>query len=181
MSDRIAGALLLSAYGDAAGLPHEVGGGLDGEVGDPAREPLPVVDAFRKPEATPWNIWFPAERTAGMRGVVSDDTATKIGIVEPWLMLDPSGVGSLDSGATFPHADNPSFGHFLRGLRESGHLQPARQMAIAQAADWQSMFRAQQGGHAGPHRFLRAGGAGGLRPLPLPDAGALAAPRRTRR
>ena len=147
MPDRIAGALLLSAYGDAAGLPHEMGGGLDGEVGDPGREPLPVVDGFRKPEAEPWNIWFSTEETAGMRGVVSDDTATKIGLVEHWLPGWEAAPGTA-TGASFRGfiKDHPTFGIDIAGP-----------MGRAQAVDWGSMHAAEEAGTPGRTVFFEPG------------------------
>ncbi len=86
--DRVRGALALSAVGDAIGLPCEAAG-LRGEVSEWPGEndawPLPLADTFRGPEPDPWNIWAPAGATAGLRGVVSDDTAIRVGLVEPWL------------------------------------------------------------------------------------------------
>ncbi|MEM9753347.1 MAG: ADP-ribosylglycohydrolase family protein [Planctomycetota bacterium] len=87
-ADRIAGALAVSALGDAIGLPHEARG-LRGEVAEDANtcDPfdLPVADDFRGEHGDPWNIWPTASLTAGMRGVVSDDTAIRIDLIEPWL------------------------------------------------------------------------------------------------
>ena len=166
MTDRIAGALLLSAYGDAAGLPHEVGGGLDGQVGDPGQEPLPVVDGFRKPEATPWNIWFPAERTAGMRGVVSDDTATKIGLVEPHLRFNPDrweppgDAAVIGEGFPLGGFESGGFGGFrvwLEHLVKPENPRPPGPMALAQARDWIAMFAAQEAGTPGRTVFYEPG------------------------
>lgn len=87
--DRIAGGLALSALGDAFGWVHEPRG-LAGEIGDPERPFLPVVDPYREARANPWNLWFPARITKGRRGVPSDDTACRLGLIEPWLAECPN-------------------------------------------------------------------------------------------
>lgn len=84
LHDKVAGALALSALGDVLGLPCEAAG-LRGEVSPLVDWELSVVDGFREPAANCWNIWAPPEVTAGMRGVVSDDTAVRLVLIEPWL------------------------------------------------------------------------------------------------
>ncbi|BAM02759.1 ADP-ribosylglycohydrolase family protein [Phycisphaera mikurensis] len=163
MSDRIAGALLLSAYGDAAGLPHEAGGGLDGEAGDPAREPLPVVDTFREAAAEPWGVWFPPEETAGLRGVVSDDTATKIRLTEPWLRSRPDrwAPEARDALGGFGARAEPDrsgeFRAWLADLVRPDPPRPVPEVAAAQASDWIAMFAAQEARTPGRTVFYEPG------------------------
>jgi len=85
--DRIAGALALSAVGDALGLPRESLGlsGLASPIPLSAEDWLPPAENFREPDPNPWNIWAAAQHTLGLSGVVSDDSATKIALTEPWL------------------------------------------------------------------------------------------------
>ncbi|MEM7625688.1 MAG: hypothetical protein AAF333_08670 [Planctomycetota bacterium] len=128
--DAIAGALLLSAYGDALGLAHEAAG-LRGEVGDPDGVRLGIVDHFRDPNPNPWNIWAPAELTAGVLGVVSDDTATKIALVEPWL------------ASLRPDADSFAEDNFIDWLRHRRPADPVpwrEAVAAEQARQWLHMY-----------------------------------------
>ncbi len=133
-ADRVAGALALSALGDALGLPNEARG-LRGEISPWPDEnddpwPLPVADTFREPESNPWNIWAPPEVTAGMRGVVSDDTAIKIVLIEPWL---------ADARARGATPDEDDFIAWLR--RRPPEAEPWREaMAAEQARQWIDMF-----------------------------------------
>ena len=139
MNDRIAGALLLSMYGDAAGTPQEIAG-LRGEIGDPTRDPLPIVDGFREGNPSPWNIWAPGDVTTGMRGVVSDDTATKIVMTEGWISAMPP--------AALPNDDRGFFAWLTQRPTESA---PWRESTAQIQADlWAGMDRTRQTGECPP-------------------------------
>ncbi len=142
LHDRIAGALSMSALGDAIGLPHE-SRGLRGEICaaadtlDPFE--LPVADAFRDPQPNPWNIWAPAQRTANRRGVVSDDTAIRITIIEPWLADELRRGRRLDT-----LTDRDWLGWLTRRRAPEG--QPWREaMAHEHAQQWPAMYALADG------------------------------------
>ncbi|MEM1446323.1 MAG: ADP-ribosylglycohydrolase family protein [Planctomycetota bacterium] len=146
LSDRIAGSLAVSALGDAMGLPHE-GRGLRGEIApdtntcDPFE--LPAADDFRGEQGDPWNIWPPASLTPGMRGVVSDDTAIRVALIEPWL---------ADAFARGISADRLNEDDWLDWLtrRRLPDPEPWREAMIAEhAKQWPAMFALANGAAPG--------------------------------
>jgi hypothetical protein len=148
LEDRWAGALLLNALGDAAGCPREAAG-LRGQAGGWHPLSLPPAERFREPVPNPWNLWPPTEQTHGLCGVVSDDTATRLVLVEPWLAHDQPLTLNEDSWL-----------HWLRHRpAESASWREA--MADAQAQQWLAMYaqRDQQTPleHPGPADFYRPG------------------------
>ncbi|MEM8782657.1 MAG: ADP-ribosylglycohydrolase family protein [Planctomycetota bacterium] len=145
-TDRVAGALSVSALGDAIGLPTEARG-LRGEIAvdaDPA-DPfeLPVADTFRGETGDPWNIWAPASRTAGMRGVVSDDTAVRVALIEPWL-AETLGAGTPADALT----ENDWLDWLTR--RRVPDPEPWREAMVTQhAAQWPPMYALADGENPG--------------------------------
>ena len=130
MQDAITGALALSAYADALGLRNEKRG-LKGEVSPFYDGPLPMTNTFRDSDANPWNIWAPLDTTRGLRGVVSDDTAVRAVLIEPWL-------------ASLPHTaavSETSFERWLSDDRTPEQVSWREAMAAEQARQWLQMFR----------------------------------------
>ena len=102
--DKLKGMLLLGAYGDALGVPHELGGGaLDGKVGNPEKvQFLQPFITYRVGVASPWGVWIiPA---ANQLGVPTDDTSYRVMILHQWVremsmeptILEPSEVRFLE-------------------------------------------------------------------------------------
>ncbi|MEM7233439.1 MAG: ADP-ribosylglycohydrolase family protein [Planctomycetota bacterium] len=95
LNDKILGMTLLAAYGDALGAPHELAG-LKGEAEDTSKNlrlrPFSACFPREKDKITEWWVWpdhmlVPREQ----RGMVTDDTAFRVMILEPWLLEDRPG------------------------------------------------------------------------------------------
>lgn len=99
--DRIEGMILLGAYGDALGAPHEPRG-LEGEVGDPESLGALVSGAELMTvgeQGAPWWIWPDGEVVQELRGVPTDDTAYRLMLLGPWLEEVAAGGSGLDEAA----------------------------------------------------------------------------------
>jgi ADP-ribosylglycohydrolase len=81
LEDKLRGMLLLSAYGDALGAPHE---------GKPPQFPLcsqiPPTRSFYRQGDSPWWIWLPAEHIPDDTiGMVTDDTLYRLFVLYPYV------------------------------------------------------------------------------------------------
>ncbi len=94
LRDKFMGMLLLGAYGDALGGPHEFHeveprsgqkDGSNGHIGDPAKVArLPPLSEFKRPMPSPWGLWLLSD-AADTRGTVTDDTSYRVTILHRWL------------------------------------------------------------------------------------------------
>lgn len=119
LKDKMMGMLLLGAYGDALGAPHEVSG-LSGNTGDPATaQRLRPFRDYNRAEASPWGIWpNPANINRDKKGVPTDDTSFRVSLLHQWLCEEARGNSA------------PTEARFLAWLRRQ--RQPA-----ATAPQWQ--------------------------------------------
>ena len=85
LRDKLKGMLLLGAYGDALGVPHELGGGaLYGRIGQPEiAEALQPFAVYRVDTAGAWGIWATPARDK--IGLPTDDTCYRFGILHQWM------------------------------------------------------------------------------------------------
>ena len=86
-SDTIRGMLLMGAYGDALGAPHE-NDGLEGQIINPEDLGRMVsASTFYKPDTPgqPWWVWADAIVVQAMRGLLTDDTSFRMMLLHPWL------------------------------------------------------------------------------------------------
>ena len=119
LKDKIMGMLLLGAYGDALGAPHEQDG-LGGQTGDPAtaRRLRPFRD-YDRDQPSAWGIWpNPADIDPNKRGVPTDDTSFRVAVLHQWLCDEAKGD------------ERPTEARFLQWLR-------ARQAPAADAPQWE--------------------------------------------
>ena len=101
VSDKLAGMILLGAYGDALGALHEPNG-LGGATGDPdlARR-LPDAHRYQPPGqvSDTWWVWIDGnDIPPSTRGIPTDDTAFRLFVLEPWML---SSDATLLSEITF--------------------------------------------------------------------------------
>lgn len=85
-ADKVRGMILLGAYGDALGAPHELGQALSGEIGDlaVARRLQPSRSYFTTPQE--WGIWPDADEfDLDQKGLPTDDTGYRVAILQDWL------------------------------------------------------------------------------------------------
>ncbi len=85
--DAVRGMLLLGAYGDALGAPHEHDG-LAGRITDPEDlGRLARASTFYPPDTPgqPWWVWADANAVQTMRGLLTDDTSFRMMLLHPWL------------------------------------------------------------------------------------------------
>lgn len=87
--DAARGALYLAALGDSIGLPQETQG-LAGGIGRPELlgRAASAADLPDDLFARPWGVWASREDSGPGRGVVSDDTATRLCLLQRWLRED---------------------------------------------------------------------------------------------
>lgn len=100
-ADKIQGMILLGAYGDALGAPHELNAALRGEIGDleQARRLQPARSYFTTPQE--WGIWPDAdELDLDQKGLPTDDTAYRATILQDWL-CSLAGTGLEPTEARF--------------------------------------------------------------------------------
>lgn len=112
-ADAVKGMLLLAAYGDALGAPHERSG-LSGKIRDPGGVgPLPLARDFYPPgtKGQPWGVWADADAIPELRGSVTDDTAFRMILSQPWL------DAVVKEGRSFCESD---FTDWLRRARHDG-------------------------------------------------------------
>lgn len=112
-ADAVKGLLLLAAYGDALGAPHERNG-LAGKIRDPHDiGPLAMARAFHLPGANgqPWNVWADADAIPDVRSPMTDDTAFRLMLSQPWLAT------VVQEGRRFCEVD---FTDWLRAARHDG-------------------------------------------------------------
>ncbi len=132
--DKIRGMILLGAYGDALGVPHEPAG-LRGEVGYPgATRRLRPAGEFHDGPGQPWAIWPPAEVAATHRGVPSDDTACRLALLEPWLAAVAGRRRAFDESSFFEWMQEREAA--LAARPDRGPDDWLMRMAAAQMADW---------------------------------------------
>lgn len=124
---------LLGAYGDALGAAHE-GAGLSGKIGDPgSRHALPTLEEAGLEGPSPWGIWFDHRvLSPAQKGVVTDDTAFRVALLDEWVEASVSDGEPLTDRA---------FERWLRGRRARRDLRPEVEGARAeQVEDWIAMY-----------------------------------------
>ena len=150
-TDRVAGMLLLGAYGDALGAPHESESLLGGTTDADELGRLKEVESYHGSDRSrsPWWVWADASALTGMRGVPTDDTSYRFMHLHLWI------EHSVRTGTPL---DEP---HFRRWLEEPRKLPAERFFTgipdshLEQAECFVDMFRAAKNGES--FRFYEPG------------------------
>ncbi|MFQ5348298.1 MAG: hypothetical protein ACE5ED_10710 [Rhodothalassiaceae bacterium] len=126
LRDKFLGMLLLGAYGDALGGPHEFPDGLNGRTTDPGTlQRLPPFGRYRRDSASPWGLWpDPSSINKTRKGVITGDTSFRVAILHQWLC------------ALARSNEVPGEAGFLAWLK-------ARKAPLADAPQWQKSRYAQ--------------------------------------
>lgn len=133
-SNSVKGMLLLSAYGDALGAPHEMNG-MRGQVIDPGQLAiLPSVETVQPlhKKAHGWGVWADGKTIQGRRAIPTDDTAFRLMVLSPWLL----------------QTQNMSDDDFQKWLvsdkKNAGHLKDSVTKSYQEHIDgWKKMYKAE--------------------------------------